>query len=215
LRRERLPDDESVPQLAAFEEYRGFPVLLQTALVGDAISPAVIRRNRDRSVRMVVDWLTDFHVRTRRKCRDGSDNAQPDAQGIEQTLGELLSCEHWTDEERNLIGLSGKISMQLAGEQLPTVFEYGDLSHPNLLQLQSGKLGVIDWELAEPDGMPGADLFTFLAYAACASQRAGTTELRHDAFLAAFFSPGTWATSRTARSNIRRSCIVTGSSSRS
>ena len=38
---------------------------------------------------------------------------------------------------------------------LPLVLEHGDTSHPNLLLRRFGDLAVVDWELANPDGLPG------------------------------------------------------------
>lgn len=54
----------------------------------------------------------------------------------------------------------------LRSMQLPLVFEHGDLSYPNLLLLPTGEPGVLDWELANPDGLPACDLFLFLTYVA-------------------------------------------------
>jgi aminoglycoside phosphotransferase (APT) family kinase protein len=65
--------------------------------------------------------------------------------------------------------------------------EHGDLSHPNLIRLSDGRLGVVDWELAEPRGLPLHDLLVFLAYALSATTHARTTD-EHLAAFRGFFT---------------------------
>ena len=52
----------------------------------------------------------------------------------------------------------------LRAASVPRVFEHGDLSHPNLIWLPTGRVGVVDWELAEEEGFPLHDLSFFLAF---------------------------------------------------
>jgi hypothetical protein len=49
---------------------------------------------------------------------------------------------------------------------LPVVPEHRDFAPWNLLVAEGGRLGVLDWESAEPDGLPFLDLVYFLAYLA-------------------------------------------------
>lgn len=49
---------------------------------------------------------------------------------------------------------------------LPLVVEHRDCSPWNVLAGPSGVLSVVDWESAEPEGLPGLDLAYFLTYAA-------------------------------------------------
>ena len=48
----------------------------------------------------------------------------------------------------------------------PLVPEHRDFAPWNLLVSEGGKLGVLDWESGEPDGLPFLDLVYFLAYLA-------------------------------------------------
>jgi aminoglycoside phosphotransferase (APT) family kinase protein len=61
--------------------------------------------------------------------------------------------------------------------RLPIAFEHRDASHPNLLRRSDGSLAAVDWERAEPEGLPLHDLSTFLAYVAVVRAR---TAARHD-----------------------------------
>jgi hypothetical protein len=90
--------------------------------------------------------------------------------------------------ERTVQRLTG-----LAEAGLPTVFEHGDLSDPNLLVRQDGALQVLDWERADEHGLPGNDLVQFLTYVADARLGARTTEERLAAFVRAWVEPAGWA----------------------
>lgn len=56
----------------------------------------------------------------------------------------------------------------------PTVFQHGDPGTWNLMIQDDGRLAVLDWEAAEPTGIPLWDLFYFLrSYAAGAAKKEG------------------------------------------
>jgi hypothetical protein len=55
---------------------------------------------------------------------------------------------------------------------LPLVVEHRDCSPWNVLVDRSGAPAVVDWESAEPDGLPGVDLAYFLTYASLFHDRA-------------------------------------------
>jgi aminoglycoside phosphotransferase (APT) family kinase protein len=49
---------------------------------------------------------------------------------------------------------------------VPAVLEHGDLAPPNLLRLRDGRLGVVDWEVADLEGLPLGDLLFFADFVA-------------------------------------------------
>jgi hypothetical protein len=59
--------------------------------------------------------------------------------------------------------------------------------------MADARLGVVDWELAAPQGLPAYDLFFFLTYVAFAKGNARTNAHYLAAFQAAFFDPTAWA----------------------
>jgi hypothetical protein len=75
-----------------------------------------------------------------------------------------------------------------------TVLEHGDFSHPNLMLLEDGSAGVVDWEMAEPHGLPLQDLVFFLTYAAFARHRTRENGESIPAIRSAFFGESAWAT---------------------
>ena len=85
----------------------------------------------------------------------------------------------------DLVERSRPLIERLRAAALPTTFEHGDLAHPNLVRRPDGTLGAVDWERAEPDGLPLHDLTMALAYIAAAAASAGTPELQAEAFASA------------------------------
>jgi hypothetical protein len=87
----------------------------------------------------------------------------------------------------------------LRSHDLPLVLEHGDVTAPNIFLRPDGGVGMVDWELTEPFGLPGSDFFHFLAFVGFA--RTGTTEasLQAAAFDDCFFGPHAWAQVRARR----------------
>lgn len=62
--------------------------------------------------------------------------------------------------------LDGQIQRLRSLPELPLAVEHRDCSPWNVLYTSSGRLGLVDWESAEPRGLPLMDLLYFLANAA-------------------------------------------------
>jgi aminoglycoside phosphotransferase len=155
----RALSDASVPTVLAFEDDRTHPLLLETGLEGVPLSPAALRRNRRGAAEAVAGWLERLALATA--------SAPVDDAWYERLVREpLRSVAASTPALGRLVKLTLARSEPLLDAGLPLVFEHGDLCHPNLLLGPDGRLGVLDWERARPDGLPGHDLFFFLAYAA-------------------------------------------------
>jgi hypothetical protein len=181
---------DSIPRVVAFEEYLGRPILVETALVGPPIDPSTIRRSLERSCQAVSAWLVDLQL-----PRPGAEQTAVDWYGrlVKEPLKRLEGLVPWSAEERGLLERTQELVAPLAGLELPLVFEHGDLSHPNVMSLGNGRVGVVDWELADPCGLPAYDLFFFLTYAAFALKNARTNNDYVSAFQAAFFGRSAWA----------------------
>ena len=162
----------------------GHPLLLQTALAGRPLGPAAVRRDRDSAVAVVAAWLERLAAATA--------TFPPDDGWYERLVGaplRTLAARGGPEREWARATLAAAEPLREAG--LPLVAAHGDLGHPNLLLATDGRLGVLDWERAEPRGLPVGDLVFFLAYAAAAGrgdQRARVARLR-----AAFAGPREWA----------------------
>ncbi len=91
-----------------------------------------------------------------------------------------------------MLARTRELAEPLTLQVLPRVFEHGDLSSPNVL-IDEGRVGVVDWELANPTGWPAVDVYFFLTYVAFARSDAGSTGKHVEAFADAFFGSPAWA----------------------
>ena len=163
-------------------------MLVETALVGPPMTPRMLRNDPVRRIDAVVSWLMSL----------------PPADGDRRSFVRLVVDPlHTFSEsfpevagERDLVSRTLEIVQPLSDASLPHVFEHGDLSNPNLILLSSGRVGVVDWELAEEGGFPLHDLSFFLGFATFALRRTPTTEDYVAAFHDAFFGRAGWARSR-------------------
>jgi aminoglycoside phosphotransferase (APT) family kinase protein len=174
----RALSDDSVPAVVAFEEELPRPLLLEKALPGTPLSRAALRRDRRHSsAEAVAGWLERLALATAR-TPDG--NAWYERL-VREPLRSVATAE---PQLRGVVELTLERAGQLLDASLPLVFEHGDLCHPNLLISDDGRVGVLDWERGQPAGLPGFDLFFFLAYAADGGRHRVTD---------AFFGRNPWA----------------------
>jgi len=183
------PGAECVPHLVAHGVLHGHQILLETAVHGRVMSADFVRRRPSECIDAVIDWLIEHH---------DSSNVDAEVGGmfptlIEQPLHRLETLLAGVPEARVLLAIVAKEAEALRTAGLPTVFEHGDLSAPNLLLQADGHAGVLDWELANPHGLPAVDAYFFLAFAANAIRRAREPREYVDAFAGAFFGRDAWA----------------------
>ena len=181
---------DSIPRVVAYEDYEDSRLLIETALAGQTMSPTLVRRQPKACIQTVLAWLIELHLATA-KCSDDVANWYTCL--AERPLDRFETAFPLDAEETRLISRTRQLAAPLHDARVPLVFEHGDLSSPNILLQQDGRPGIVDWELAEPQGLPAVDLFFFLTYVALAQQRA--RKLRDDlaAFHQAFFGSTAWA----------------------
>lgn len=179
---------DSIPRLVAFEDYRGYPLLVETALNGPLLDPPRVRHDLESACDLALGWLTDLP-------RTPAERAAPDWFDTQimrplQVFGEAFPLN---TEERQLWARTEAVIAGLRHAGLAPIVEHGDVSHPNLIALHNQNLGVVDWELAEMQGVPACDMFFFLTYAAFARDDARARRDFLTPFSDAFFGPGAWA----------------------
>lgn len=181
---------DSIPRVITFEEYHGHPILLETALVGRPMDRATVRRSLAGCCDAVTHWLAEVQP-------PGRTSAATDPHWFERLVEQPLRyfADHFplSTDEAQLLKRTWDLVMPLRDMNLPLVFEHSDLAAPNLMLLKNGAPGVVDWELAEPRGLPATDLFFFLTYAAFALHATRTVNDYAAAFHRAFFGPSAWA----------------------
>ncbi|MCG8604774.1 phosphotransferase [bacterium] len=180
---------DSVPRIVAYEDYKGNRVLIQTALINQTMRPAVVRKNREICVSNVHTWLIELHQQTM--------TSGPSSSDFDRLVTDHLDCfeQHFPISriEEELVAGTRELANELIPDDLVQVFEHGDLSSPNILMDNKKKVGVVDWELADPHGLPAVDLFFFLTYIAFAKHKARSTSKYLQAFRECFFGTDAWA----------------------
>jgi hypothetical protein len=174
---------QGAPHLVAFEAATPRALLAETALTGTPMTPAVVRRAPERCLAAVAALLEEIGLADPAV-------ATADSHWYERLLEEPLgrfAASFDGGEEHLLVERTLELVAPLRGAALPLVLEHGDAGHPNLFLLESGRAALIDWEVCEPRGLPGHDLFFFLAYLAFAVAGAGMTDERRAVFHETFF----------------------------
>lgn len=186
--RGRAQDDDSIPRIVAYEDYHAHRLLIETAVPGQPMSPAVVRSRPEACLEAGLAWLLTLQdVPSRPSESDWYERL------VEQPLHQLKNILPPNADDERLIEQTLALLRPIRHQELPSVLEHGDFSSPNILQDKEGRVGVVDWELAEPKGLPAADLFFFLTYIASARQNARKNAAYLDAFQQAFFGPKAWA----------------------
>lgn len=181
---------DSIPRLVTLSEDDDHSFLVETMLTGSLMSPATVRQHATACTESVLDWLIELGVAT----------ASPSAQDhgwfqrlVAEPTDRLRRALPVSPPEDQLLARSWDATAALAGCDLPLVFEHGDPSDPNLLTLENGKVGMVDWELAQANSLPAVDVFFFLTYVAFSQRRAKRPAEYLAAFHQAFFGPSAWA----------------------
>jgi aminoglycoside phosphotransferase (APT) family kinase protein len=180
----------SVPELVALESFRGQMLLLETGLAGPPLSPTAVRRDHAAAIEEASAWLLDVHCRS---AVASSTDPTWFARLIERPLDRLEAALASTSEGAWLVERTRNLVDPLRKAALPLVLAHGDFAHPNLIRLPEGRLGAVDWELGEMQGLPAGDFFLFLAYVAAARARARGAEAIASAWNPALRGDNPWA----------------------
>ena len=173
----------TVPAVLAFTYWHGRPVLVESALVGTALTHARARRH-PRDVASIHEWIAALPVTTRSTGADMLDELL--APALER-LRQITPTNH---PLRDIAVRTEQLLHPLHEVELPRPFEHGDPSHPNLLVSKDGHARVVDWELARENGAPGHDLAFFLGFTAFSRRNAHGVPAELTAFRDAFLRPG-------------------------
>jgi aminoglycoside phosphotransferase (APT) family kinase protein len=177
----------TIPRVVAFEPSAPQPVLVETALAGETITPAMLRGSPSTYVEAIVSWLARLPTAPAESDPSWYERL------VERPLELFAEAFPAESEESRLVDRTLSLVEPARNTAFPLVVEHGDLSHPNLIRLRDGRVGVLDWELGEERGLPLHDLCFFLAYVAFATRQARETTELVAAFDEAFIGPDAWA----------------------
>jgi hypothetical protein len=153
-----------IPRAVALGESAGLAIAVETRVAGDPFAARARIGPADPALRSAVDWLTRLGVATRTRA-DSTALREALTLSVERCHGlyGFTAAEHAFLQEQVERVVDGGC---------PTVLIHGDPGTWNLLLTADGRLGILDWEAAEPDGLPLWDLFHLVrAYATLASSR--------------------------------------------
>lgn len=174
---------DGAPRVVFFDNDANRAVLAETALTGTSMTPAEVRRAPDRCLDAVAGLLMEIGAA---QARAPAQAARWFERLLEEPLRRLAASFDSGDETALVERTLGLLS-PLREAELPFVLEHGDVSHPNLILLGSGRAGLIDWELSEPHGLPAHDLFFFLEFFAFSVAPARAAARRTAVFAETFF----------------------------
>ena len=184
----------SYPEALLLEYVDGQPVLIETAVRGKALHHRAVRKDPRRAIALVERWLDGMPV---------TGTSRDDGAWFDRTLAaplrDFAARAVLGDETRRLVDETLRIVGPLADARFPFVFEHGDLTHPNLLLGPGDRVGVVDWELSRPHGLPVHDYCLFLAFVAFSLARVHDRDGQVRAFESAFAGPRPWALALIAR----------------
>jgi aminoglycoside phosphotransferase len=183
---------DSIPYVVTLDDIDDYPILVETALVGRQMDPPTVRKDPLNCIKSIFDWLIELQEAT-----SVNDNTEADWFGrlVERPIHFFQQMVPLHGEEQGLVQKTQDLIGPLRNSALPLGFEHGDLSHPNVMWLKGGGPGILDWEQAEPRGLPVSDLFFFLTYVAFAKHGARENANHLPAIQAAFFGKDAWARS--------------------
>lgn len=175
-----------VPRVLAAREHPR-PALVESPIDGTTLSGRRLRADVERSMAEVGAWtrtlvgpddrplvpLTTLWEPAVRRVRsalehppatEGPDPGAAAAPGTEPRPGANRSGGVDADEVEHIVARTERLLAALDDAPVPIVLEHGDLAPPNLLRRRDGSLGVVDWEVADPAGLPLGDLLFFAAF---------------------------------------------------
>jgi aminoglycoside phosphotransferase (APT) family kinase protein len=179
----------SAPCVITEQVWAGIPLLVETAVQGRIVLHRELGRRGGALFSAYKTWLRGLPV----TGRTATDRAWFDRL-VTRPIHRLENALSPDDPEHELVTGTRRALEPLQAVDLPLVFEHGDASVPNLLW-RGGRdpVGMIDWELAEPRGLPGHDLGFLLATVASARARATSPETQAAVFAQTMLDPDGWA----------------------
>lgn len=148
----------SVPQVVFAGRHRGLAVLGETAIEGESLRRATTATPDCPLGRAAADWLLDLGQSTvdERSC-DPDDLAHALRDVLERFLAIYPLGNHHARFLRQQVE-----QVAASRDPLPVVFQHGDPGIWNVLATGPDTVAFLDWEAAEPRGIPLWDLLYFL-----------------------------------------------------
>lgn len=176
---------DALPRVPFAGHHAGLAVVAETAIEGKPFREAARWSADDPALRAGTEWLTELGRRT-------ATMRAPSA-AVADALKQLFAqfCAIYRLDPAHESFLSERIAaLRAEVREVPLVFQHGDPGTWNVLITPRGQAAFLDWESAEPDGMPLWDLFYFLRSYTVSAERALGQHDRLAGFGAHFLNAG-------------------------
>jgi Phosphotransferase enzyme family len=161
----------SVPRPVFLGRHTGLAVLGETAIDGVFFRERTHRTPNCPFAHAAADWLVELGAAT---AHPPSGGAAVVGAALERLLADFKAVYRIGESHERFLAEQVAVVAQ-ADNGLPVVFQHGDPGPWNLMVTADGAPAFLDWEAAEPEGMPLWDLFHFLrSYGLAVSRAAGT-----------------------------------------
>jgi hypothetical protein len=173
LQERGIGDEGTVPRPLFAGRHADLAIVGQTAVEGVPFRRQMRAAADCPYASAVVDWLLELGTITA--------HTQPtDSPGIAARLEALLArfTELYRVDPVHGEFLADQVAAIARSEAgLPLVFQHGDPGPWNLLVTRDGRPAFLDWEAADPEGLPLWDIFHFLrSFGLAISRRAGRSD---------------------------------------
>lgn len=150
--------DTSVPKPIHIATIGKYLLVFESYIGGTSIA----KRSNARLFCCVIDWLIDFHAKTKQVKFFSTSNAKE----IETQINLIVHSIEMSPILRSYLEeVKKEVQTCLLDKNVTYVFSHNDFSPQNILcRTDAECLSVIDWEHSEPEGMPLGDLYHFITY---------------------------------------------------
>lgn len=176
---------DALPRVPFAGHHAGLAVVAETAVEGKPFREVARWSAGDPALRAGVEWLTELGRRT-------AATRAPSAT-VADALGQLFAqfrAIYRLDPAHERFLDERIAALRAEAREVPLVFQHGDPGTWNVLITPRGEAAFLDWESAEPDGMPLWDLFYFLRSYVVSAERASGQHDRLAGFGAHFLNAG-------------------------
>lgn len=164
-----IGDRETLPQVVFFGHHAGLAIVGETAIEGVPFRQQAQWTAECPYLHVATEWLIDLGAAT---ANSTAANPGEVATGLETLFRRFVEIYQLPPEQRAF--LADQIeAIGRSHDPFSLVFQHGDPGTWNAMATPSGRVAFLDWEAAEPQGMPLWDLFYFLRSYCVGAARAG------------------------------------------
>ena len=197
---QRHPSIRGVPRVLATGRRNGRLAVCESAVQGSSVMSTLSTESFPRIAHEVTRWLIELAASSEREppCDWWPRLVEAPLAQFECRFGSVVDARTVAEARGLLAGLGS----------LPIVFEHRDCAPWNVVMTAAGTTGLLDWESAEPRGLPVLDLVYFLANAAFVLDSALEKGSTRESY-ARMLDPGT-STGRVAAQCLAGYCGTVG-----